>query len=234
MVVDVARVKSGVPGFDKAVEGGFKQGSISLLCGPAGSGKTTFCAQFLLEGFKAGEPAVYITFEEKKEKLYADMLAFGWDFAHYEEMGLFKFVEYTPEQIKRVLVEGGGTIDALVTQMNAKRMVIDSITSFTLLYQNELNQKEASLALFELINKWGCTALLTSQSPHNPEQLAGAFQYEVDGILLFYHFREKGHRKRALEVLKMRGTSTPEKVMKLDLGKKGLILYPETVQELPK
>ena len=217
------RIPSGIPGLDNLVEGGFKQGSINLVCGGAGSGKTTVAVQFLIEGIKKGEASIYMTFEEKKEKLYDDMLEFGWDLLKYEKMGLFKFLEYTPEQIKRVLVEGGGTIDAIITQMKAKRLAIDSITSFALLFQDELTQKESSLALFELINRWGCTAILTSQAIQlSPEDLTAQLQFEVDSIIILYHFKKKGIRNRAIEILKMRGTKTPEKTMRLNMDKFGL------------
>ncbi len=225
------RVSTGVIGLDKLIEGGFKIGSINLVCGGAGSGKTTFAIQFLVDGFKRGEAGVYITFEEKKQKLYDDMMGFGWDLERYERLGLFRFLEYTPEQIKRVLVEGGGTIDAIITQIRAKRLVIDSITSFALLFRDELTQKESSLALFELINRWGCTAVLTSQAIQlSPEELTAQLQFEVDSILLFYHFKSKGVRNRALEVLKMRGTRTPEKTVKLDItSKQGVVVDPNEV-----
>ena len=67
------RIPSGIAGFDDLIEGGFKMGSINLLAGSAGSGKTTFSIQFLIEGIKRGEAAVYITFEEKREKLFDDI-----------------------------------------------------------------------------------------------------------------------------------------------------------------
>ncbi len=224
------RIPSGIPGLDRLVEGGFKRGSINLVCGGAGSGKTTFAVQFLIEGIKNGEAGVYITFEEKKEKLFDDMLEFGWDLQKYEDMGLFRFLEYTPEQIKRVLVEGGGTVDAVITQMNVKRLVIDSITSFALLFQDELTQKESSLALFELINRWGCSAVLTSQAIQlAPEDLTAQLQFEVDSIIILYHFKKKGVRMRAIEILKMRGTKTPEKTMKLDIGTKGIFVEPSEI-----
>ncbi len=224
------RISTGVPGLDKLIEGGFKTGSINLVCGGAGSGKTTFAIQFLVEGFKQGEAGIYITFEERKEKLYDDMLEFGWDLEKFERLGLFRFLEYTPEQIKRVLVEGGGTIDAMITQLRTKRLVIDSITSFALLFRDELTQKESSLALFELINRWGCTAVLTSQAVQlSPEELTAQLQFEVDSILLLYHFKQRGVRNRALEVLKMRGTKTPEKTVKLDITSKGVVVYPDEV-----
>jgi len=226
-----SRLSTGVAGLNKLIEGGFKDGSINMVCGSAGSGKTTFSVQFLIEGFKKGEGGIYITFEERKEKLYDDMLEFGWDLEKYERIGLFRFLEYTPEQIKRVLVEGGGTIDAIISQMKTKRLVIDSITSFALLFQDELTQKESSLALFELINRWGCTAVLTSQAVQlSQEDLSNQLQFEVDSIIIFYHFKKKGTRMRAVEVLKMRGTKTPEKTVKLEIdSKSGIIVDPLTI-----
>lgn len=228
MTVD--RIPSGIAGLDKLVEGGFKAGSINLICGGAGAGKTTFAMQFLLEGLKSGEAGIYITFEEKREKLYDDMLEFGWDMSQYEKAGIFKFLEYTPEQIKHVLVEGGGTIDALITQMHVKRLVIDSITSFSLLFQDELTKKESSLALFELINRWGCTAVLTSEAAQiGSDDMTGTLQFEVDSIILLYHFKKEGVRTRAIEILKMRGTKTPEKVMRLTIEKGGIMVNPAQV-----
>lgn len=224
------RIPSGIAGFDDLIEGGFKMGSINLLAGSAGSGKTTFSIQFLIEGIKRGEAAVYITFEEKREKLFDDMLEFGWDLQKYEDMGLFKFMEYSPEQIKRVLVEGGGTIDAIITQMQVKRLVIDSITSFALLFQDQLSQKESALALFELINNWGCTALLTSQATQiSPDDLTSQLEFEVDGIILLYHFKKQGIRQRALEILKMRGTKTAEKTVKLFIDDHGVRVDPKII-----
>lgn len=229
----IERIPSGIPGFDELTEGGLKVGSINLIAGSAGSGKTTFSVQFLVEGIKRGEAGVYITFEEKREKLFDDMLEFGWDLEKYEQTGLFKFLEYSPEQIKRVLVEGGGTIDAIVTQMQAKRLVIDSITSFALLFQDQLSQKESSLALFELINTWGCTAMLTSQATQiSPDDLTAQLEFEVDSIILLYHFKKQGIRQRALEILKMRGTKITEKTVKLLIDDKGIRVDPKTVMIL--
>jgi len=217
------RISSGILGFDPLVQGGFKQGSINLVAGGPGSAKTIFAIQFLMEGLVNGEPGIYVTFEERKDKLYQDMLGFGWDLEKYEAEGKFAFLEYTPEQVKKVLVEGGGTIDTLVSEMKAQRMVIDSITSFTLLYKDELAQKESSLALFELINTWGCTAVLTSQEESTDSStITAALEFEVDSIILLYHFRKKGSRIRAIEILKMRGTKYPEKTFGLEITNKGI------------
>ena len=227
----VERIPTGIPELDLMLSGGFKKKSINLVAGSAGSGKTIFAMQFLKEGIeKHNEAGIYITFEEKKEKAYEDLQDFGWDFKKYEEEGKFVFLEYTPEQVKKILVEGGGVVEGVMERTKAKRMVIDSITSFALLYQDELTQKEAALSLFELINKWGCTAILTSQDTSRSEgTISAALEFEVDGIILLYHRKQKGRRKRAMEILKMRGTKIPDETFAMDITTDGIKIDPREV-----
>lgn len=229
----IERITTGIKELDTMLGGGFKKNSINLIAGGAGSGKTIFAMQFLREGIERfNEPGIYITFEEKKEKAYEDLEVFGWDFRKYEKEGKFVFLEYTPEQVKKILVEGGGIVEAIMEKIGAKRLVIDSITSFALLYQDELTKKEAALSLFELINKWGCTALLTSQdSSKDQDTISAALDFEVDGIILIYHAKQKGRRKRALEILKMRGTKIPDETVALYISPKGIRIDPNEVVE---
>lgn len=225
--MSVKRISTGIPGLDKLVNGGFKKNSVNLIAGGAGSGKTIFGMQFIMEGLKKGEPGIYITFEEKKKKFYEDMAEFGWDLKKQEESEKFAFLEYTPEQVKKILTEGGGIVEAVIEKIKAQRIVIDSITSFALLYEDELTKKEASLSLFELIDKWNCTGILTSQDEaRDGRTVSAALEFEVDGIIILYHIKKKGIRTRALEVLKMRGTKIPEKTIALDIGNKGIKINP--------
>ncbi|RME54840.1 hypothetical protein D6777_02490 [Candidatus Woesearchaeota archaeon] len=217
--------------FDKISFGGFKRNSINLLAGNPGTGKTIFSALFLINGIKyQNEPGIYITFEEKKENFYKDMLSLGYDMAKYEKQGKFAFLEYTPEQVRNVLVEGGGVIESMIDKIKAKRIVLDSITSFTLLYEDELAKKEAALSLFDLINKWDATALLTSQNEINSDtEVKVSLEFEVDSVVLFYHFRHKGVRKRAIEILKMRRSDHSEKVFEMDITSKGIVINPNKI-----
>ena len=225
------RIKSGISELDSLIQGGMKRNSINLIAGGPGTGKSIFAMQFLVEGIKNGEPGIYITFEEKKEKVYEDMLKFGWDLAKYEDEGKFAFLEYTPEQVKKVLTEGGGIVEAIIEKIKAQRIVIDSVTSFSLLYEDELTKKEAALALFELINKWNCTGFLTSQDDsRNSNTVSAALEFEADSIILMYHFKIKGIRKRAIEILKMRGTKIPEKTFDLNITEKGIKIDPKKVE----
>lgn len=222
---EIIRISTGIPGLDSLIDHGFKDGSSNLVAGNAGSGKTIFAIQFLLEGIRKGEPGIYVTFEERKEKTYEDMLSFGWDLQKHEDEGNFVFLEYTPEQVKKILVEGGGQIENIIERIKAKRIAIDSITSFSLLYEDELTKKEAALSLFDLINKWGCTAVMTSQQEREGApgaEISAALEFEVDSIIILYHSKMDGYRRRAMEILKMRGTKIPEKTYQLVIDSKGL------------
>jgi len=230
MVVLQKRIPTGVPGLDKLIGGGFKEKSINLISGGPGAGKTIFATQFLIEGLKIGEPGIYITFEEDKEKLFGDVADFGWDLERFERMGILKFLEYTPEQIKRVIVEGGGTMDVIISQSKAKRLVIDSVSAFAMLFSDDLMKKQSALELFELINKWGCTAVLTSDViQRSPDDLSSQMGFEVDSEIILHHFKKKGVRERGIEILKMRGTKIPEKTMRMEITKSGIKIEPNKI-----
>ena len=83
------------------------------------------------------------------------------------------------------------------------------------------------MALFELIDKWDCTAILTSQDESKEDHtIDAAMEFEVDGIILIYHTKVKGKRIRAIEVLKMRGTRISEKTVCFEITNNGLVIRP--------
>lgn len=227
----IKRITTGIPNLDPLLNGGFKKNSVNLVAGGAGTGKTIFATQFIVDGIKKNEPGIFVTFEEKKKKFYEDMLEFGWDLKKYEEQKKFVFLEYTPEQVKKILTEGGGMVETVIEKIKARRIVIDSITSFSLLYEDELTKKEAALTLFELIDKWGCTGILTSQDESkNGHTISAALEFEVDGIIVLYHVKKRGIRRRAFEILKMRGTKIPEKTVALNITSKGITINPNKIE----
>jgi len=141
-------------------------------------------------------------------------------------------MEYNPEQVKSLIQEGGGTVDQLITKQKITRLVIDSITSFSLLYRDELSKKEAGLALFELINKWGCTAVLTSQASGRENGKTPALEFEVDNIIILSHPKQAGKRNRAIEILKMRGTKHTNKTMELEISSTGMVVHSSKIVKI--
>jgi len=219
----IGRIKSGVSGFDKLIGGGFYEGSINVVSGGIGSGKSIFAMQFLIEGLKKGEPVLYITFEESKSQFFENMKKFGWDLAKYEASGKLVFLEYSPEKVKMMLEEGGGSLDNVIYKYKIKRMVIDSLSSFSFLFDDDSSKRQGIMSLFNMVRKWDLTSLFTFQksSSKRKDKIASFAEIQSDSIFLLYLVKIKNKRKRFIEVLKMRGTKHSQEVHSLEVGNKG-------------
>lgn len=137
----VLRVKSGIEGLDKALNGGFPKGSITLISGGAGTGKSTLCLQYLINGAKMfGERGLYISTEQQKSELYKTGEGFGWNLQELEQKNLLKIVYFD-------VVETDGFLEKIYeiyTSFMPKRVVIDSLTTLAdSLLVSGINEKEA-------------------------------------------------------------------------------------------
>ena len=228
------RFTFGLKNLDKNLGGGFLKDTTNLIIGGTGSGKTIFSLQFLIEGMEKKEICLYISFEEKREPFFRNAKLLGWDLEEYEKKGLFIFIEYTPGKVRTMLEEGGGIIESTILNKNVQRVVIDSITSFTLLFENETEKRELSLSLFDMLRKWDCTTILTYEA--EPEQsdniVSKTIEFEADSIIFLYFMRKQGERKRYLEIIKMRGTKHSKKIYPFIIEKKGIKISSKTISKI--
>lgn len=75
----VERISSGIAGFDGLIEGGLPKGSISLVSGTPGTGKSILCAQLLYNNALKGKRCLYLNLEQNAGRLESQMKQFGWD-----------------------------------------------------------------------------------------------------------------------------------------------------------
>ena len=129
------RVPTGIEGLDELLQGGLLQGKSYLVSGEPGTGKTTFAAQYILEGLRLGENGVYISIDEKPAHLVEDAEGLGWDLRTPVDEGKLILLDVSP-YFNTVKAGKSGSIDAnevlqdlarQVRRINAKRMVIDPI-----------------------------------------------------------------------------------------------------------
>ncbi len=204
----IERMSTGIVNLDRIIEGGLEKNSTNLLVGGSGNGKSIFATQFLMEGVRKGEPVLYVAFEEKKKEFYVNMLELGWDLERAEKEGKFFFLSYTPEKIQTMLEEGGGDIETLVLTKGIKRVAIDSITAFVMLFDRDVEMREKTLALFSLLRSWTCTSLLIYERDPliDKKQSSRILEFEADSLIYLYFTRIRKERERFLEIYKMRGT----------------------------
>jgi len=220
----VERVPSGIPGLDDMISGGFVRNSTVLIQGGTGSGKTLMCLQYLYNGIKKyDETGVYLSFAESDNMIYQHGALFSWDFKALMEANKFAVIRYQPHEIVKIIDEGGGVIRDTVENMGAKRLVIDSLSAYEMMFENKYRANESILSLLEILRKWNTTALVTSETPISPQIGGrGRLGFLTDGIINLYYIRAGKHRNRAVEVLKMRDTQHSDEIRIFDLDPDGL------------
>jgi hypothetical protein len=77
---------TGIEGLDDILSGGLERGRLFLLEGSPGTGKTTISLQFLLEGLKTKQRALYVTLSETREELMSTAASHGWELGNEVEI----------------------------------------------------------------------------------------------------------------------------------------------------
>jgi len=225
----ISRIPSGIPGLDEMVEGGFEKNSSVLVIGGGGSGKTIFGTQFLLEGIeKFNETGIYISFEERKDKFYKHIMLFGWNLEELENQGRFVFIKYSPQKMVEIVKEGGVKIEKIIKEINAKRIVIDSLSAYVALFKEESEQREMLVALFDMLANYDCTSVVIAEEDLDPDKRHSTIMgFMADAILHLYNIRKGDTMVRALEVAKMRGTKHNYRIVPISIDEHGINVYPK-------
>jgi len=217
------RMESGISGLDPLIQGGFLPNSVNLVAGETGTGKTIFCSQFLWHGLQKGDTCLYITLEEDPQDIKDDALQFGWDFEKFEKKGLLKVIYHDPAQVNNL----GAVIMDEIKRMDAKRLVIDSISVVALTIESQSQIRKALYNMISTIKKTGCTALVTSEVPEGMKQLSrfGVEEFVVDGIIVMNYLEyAAGGLDRSLIIRKMRRTKHGKDVYPIDITAKGIVI----------
>jgi circadian clock protein KaiC len=206
---DLVRLKTGIPGLDEMVEGGFPFPSVILVAGTTGTGKTTFAQKFLFSGADNGEQGLFFTTLSESTQW---MLRFAtrFKFIKKEYLGnLVKYVELGPilrDISAKDLLE---FIDGKIAEVMPQRIVIDPVTVIGTMLKDAYRGYEYRRFLFDLttrLKNWQAITVLTGEinpaEPYPPE-----IAYAVDGLILLQFSEEGEARRKYIEVLKMRGTN---------------------------
>jgi circadian clock protein KaiC len=232
MAKGIDKALTGIEGFDDVTEGGLPRGRPSLVCGSAGCGKTLFATTFLVNGARAGEPGLFVTFEERPGDIGANVESLGFDLGDLVERGLLQFehVAFDPAELAEV---GEFDLEALflrlelaVDEIGAKRIVLDTIESLFSAFENQAILRAEIRRLFDWLKAKGLTAVITGERGDGSLTRQGLEEYVSDCVVLLDHRVTSQVSTRRLRVVKYRGTAHGTNEYPFLIGHDGFTVLP--------
>jgi circadian clock protein KaiC len=208
------RQSMGVPALDEMMGGGLPVGYSLLVVGPSGSGKTVMATQFLAEGVRIGEAGVIAAFEKSPNQLLSHRLN---ELVKNGQVGLIdtRALDLSVDEILHDLVE-------LIGRMNAKRVVIDSLSGFELALASAFREdfRESLYRLVAVLTGMGVTVLMTAELEDRYTGLRFSSYgnaFLADAIMMHRYVEIAGELRRVLSIVKVRGSKHSKQIRFFDV-----------------
>ena len=195
-----------------------------------------------------GLKVLYMSFEEPEHRLIAHMKNFGADPEKYINQKLLYAKRFNALDIAR-------SVEALLSEAKKELLIevqpilipqdfkpdvvlIDSLTSIGSAFSGEDSRFRVYMEqLFRYLEGNNITSFLIRETA-SPTHVGNVFSekgeavsFLSDGIIALYNvYYRGGDRKRALEIVKMRGVEFDRKIVEFEIKRdKGIMIYPDKV-----
>lgn len=220
------RAAFGVAELDEMLRGGLFKRSATLVAGSSGTGKSMLCLQFLLHGARNGEPGLFVSLEEPAEQIVANARNLAPDVDELLRRGKLLILNLSPlemdvnEQIIRVRETAA---DGKVA-----RLVFDALSSYEGLLA-DVDYKDYVYALLSFIKSSAVTSLFVTEI-HELTAVERVTTYGtsylVDNIVMLRFVELANRLRRAIVILKSRGSDHADDIREYIIGKEGIRILP--------
>ena len=234
----LAKVPTGIGGFDEITDGGLPRGRPTLVCGGPGCGKTLFGIQFLVNGAERGEPGVFVSFEETEDDLIKNVRSLGHDL---EDLLARKRIGVEYVRVERSEIEETGEydleglfirLDYALRSIKARRIVLDTIESLFAGLANAAILRAEIRRLFGWLKDRGVTAVITGERGTDTLTRQGLEEYVSDCVIMLDHRVTDQISTRRLRVVKYRGSSHGTNEYPFLIDRDGIAVLPITSLQL--
>lgn len=218
------RVSVGPPGLDEMLGGGIYRDSVWAVSGPTGTGKTLLAISFAAASAAADERCLMMSFEESDDQLHRNAASWGFDLPAMEAAGLLRLVSDYPEVAS--LEDHFVTLRQHIDAFHPRRVVIDNLAALERV-ATPRGLRDFIIGLTSYLRAAETTTLLTSSTSSflDGGSIAEADAAALSDAVVLLRYVELGSAvRRALCVLKVRGTSHDNRIREFHIGGDGLHL----------
>jgi circadian clock protein KaiC len=209
-------ISAGIPELNALLGGGLSRGTVTIINGPSGVGKTTLGAQVMKEAAGRGERSVIYMFEETTRTFVTRCTSVDIPIDKMLERGTLRIEEFQP--LTQSPAEFAAMVRTDVEELGAEVVLIDGIDGYRLSVRSEnaddLHREIGALSRY--LRSRGVTTLLVDSS----ETVTGEFRatqggvsYIADNIVFLRYLEVGGELRKAIGVLKKR-TSDYERTLR--------------------
>ncbi|MEQ6342456.1 MAG: AAA family ATPase [Gammaproteobacteria bacterium] len=215
------RVSMGTAGLDEMLGGGLPAGYSLLVVGPSGCGKTILATDFLAEGVRRGEPGVIAAFEKSPSQLLGSKLN---ALVKAGQVGVIdtRSLDLSIDETLHDLI-------AMINRMQAKRVVIDSLSGFELALAPEFREdfRGSLYRMVAELTNLGMTILMTSELEDRYTDLRFSpfgSAFLADAIIVLRYIEIGGQFKRVFSVVKVRDSEHSKEIRLFNITDAGIII----------
>lgn len=224
-----ARLSTGIAGLDEMMGGGVPAGDSLVLAGPTGTGKTTFAIRFVAAGLARGETAVIAIFEEHPEMYLQRAKSLEAELREAVRQDKLRIIYLRPLDLS--VDETLESIRSAVLRIGATRVVIDSISGFEMALAPAFREdfRESLYRLIGALTGLGVTMFSTVEVVEREGSTGLALtghqvSFLTDDILSQRYVEIEGELRKALVVVKMRGSTHSREFRTYELTARGVQL----------
>src|SRR6185436_10841464 len=218
---DGDRVSTGIAALDTALEEGYWPGSTTLIAGPSGAGKSLMGLHFVFAGAANDEPGIFVTLQENRSQLARVIGRFGWsiDDPNVTIMDTSPVDLYVDELVYELLDR--------IEQVGARRLVVDSLNDLIVAAPDPMRLREFLYSLVQRCARLGVSLMFTYETMElfQITRLSElGMSHIADNVVLLQHVQDGFQMRRALTVLKSRGSVNSAVISEFSISNDGITL----------
>ena len=225
------RFSTGVPNLDRVLGGGVLRGTIVMVIGPPGSGKTILAQQIVFHAAKRGEVALYFTgYSETHDKLLAHNRSL--DYFVPEAIGAEVQMGSLPDLLSQGPDEAKLAVIDTARKQHASLVILDGFRSIRAFMPDDQAAAEFLYSVGATLALLNATLMVLVEGDAT-DRIRDPEQSVCDVILALHRVLRGGGHRREIEVLKVRGAAPLAGRHPITIDARGVSVYPRLESVVP-